>query len=78
MLTNTSVNSGAVEKSSHSANISVNTVAAVASGLFTASTQGVQVPQLGHTGSNTSSSTPVNNPNASPRPSILRKRTNEG
>ncbi|KAL4220123.1 hypothetical protein ACF0H5_020534 [Mactra antiquata] len=79
LLSNTSATSTVIDKlTSHSANISVNTVAPVASGLFTATSQGIQVPQIGHTGSNTPSNVPINNPNASPRPSILRKRTNDG
>ncbi|XP_052216081.1 histone deacetylase complex subunit SAP130-A-like isoform X2 [Dreissena polymorpha] len=54
---------------------------AAASSLFAAvaahQSQG-QVSQIGHPSPNTPSSTPVQNPNSSPRPSILRKRTNEG
>ncbi|XP_060558015.1 histone deacetylase complex subunit SAP130-A-like isoform X2 [Ruditapes philippinarum] len=54
-----------------------NAVSAVASSLFTA-TQNLHAPQIGQAAPITASNTPVSNPNASPRPSILRKRTNEG
>ena len=54
-----------------------NAVSAVASSLFTA-TQSLHASQIGQAAQNTASNTPVSNPNASPRPSILRKRTNEG
>ena len=57
---------------------SIATVAAVASSLYTATSLPHTVPQIGQQAPNTPSSTPVNNPSASPRPSILRKRTNEG
>lgn len=58
--------------------MSVAAVAAAASSLYTATTQTPHGPQIGQAAPNTPSSTPVNNPSASPRPSILRKRTNEG
>lgn len=57
---------------------SIATVAAVASSLYTATSLPQTVPQIAQQAPNTPSSTPVNNPSASPRPSILRKRTNEG
>ncbi|XP_045201514.2 histone deacetylase complex subunit SAP130-like isoform X2 [Mercenaria mercenaria] len=68
----------AAEKTPHQAGMSVSAVAAVASSLFTAATQNLHVPQIGQPAPNAASNTPVSNPNASPRPSILRKRTNEG
>lgn len=69
----------ATDKLPHQAGMTVSAVAAVASSLFTAAaTQSIHLPQANQLAQNTASNTPVNNPNASPRPSILRKRTNEG
>ncbi|KAL3846867.1 hypothetical protein ACJMK2_017821 [Sinanodonta woodiana] len=64
--------------STGSSPMQITTVAAVASSLYTAGSITPTVPQIGQQAPSTPNSTQANSLSGSPRPSILRKRTNEG
>ncbi|KAK3608748.1 hypothetical protein CHS0354_002382 [Potamilus streckersoni] len=64
--------------STGSSPMQITTVAAVASSLYTAGSIPPTIPQIGQQAPATPNSTQANSLSGSPRPSILRKRTNEG